>query len=84
MPCMSPDTLKYFGVTLYGNGWQTALAKKLEVDPKTIHAWAEGRTKIPKHIALAVGVLSESEESVLSRDFPRESTITPPQLTKPD
>lgn len=44
---MQPDTLLRLGPLLFGSGWKTALAERLDVNHRTVERWGAGRTAIP-------------------------------------
>jgi len=39
--------LREIGVTLYGNGWESQVAKDLAVDPRFVRRWLNGTSVIP-------------------------------------
>lgn len=51
---MNPKQLKDAGEKLYGYGWQTKLAKDLNVDGSTVRRWVSGAVPIPGPVAAAV------------------------------
>ena len=48
---MSPDLLRDAGEALYGDQWQAALARDLEVSDRTMRRWAAGDFSIPPTLA---------------------------------
>ncbi|SPL72669.1 helix-turn-helix domain-containing protein [Acinetobacter stercoris] len=44
---MTPEQLQLAGSLLYGNQWQTDLARALEIDSRRIRDWLSGRRPIP-------------------------------------
>ena len=51
---MTPHDLKELGQSLYGWGWQTALANELELSPRQIRRYVSGEDPIPKSVELAL------------------------------
>ena len=45
---MTPAELKKAGEALYGPRWQTALARALGVNARTVRRWAYGDRRIPE------------------------------------
>lgn len=50
---MTPNQLRQAGELLYGNQWQSDLARALEVDARRVRDWLQERRPIP------IGVKSE-------------------------
>nr|WP_088256986.1 adhesin [Fimbriiglobus ruber] len=48
---MTPEELRTAGETLFGQKWQTALARVLPVNPRTVRRWLSGDRKIHPAIA---------------------------------
>jgi hypothetical protein len=46
-PQLSLDLFKDACEMLYGPGWQSALARELEVSVRTVHRWARGKAVMP-------------------------------------
>lgn len=61
MNTLSSDELRAAGESLYGNRWQTALARRLCVDPSTVRRWLAG-APIPGIAAVAISLLKELKE----------------------
>jgi len=55
---MTPAELHKLGKKLYGDNWQTALARALQVNPRTVRRWAAGDTEIPGPVEVAVRALA--------------------------
>lgn len=53
---MTPEQLRQAGELLYGNQWQSDLARALEVDARRVRDWLQERRPIP------VGVKTEIVE----------------------
>ena len=54
---MTPTELRAAGEALYGARWQTALARALRVDARTVRKWAAGDRAIPGPAEVAIGLL---------------------------
>jgi hypothetical protein len=48
---MSPETLAAAGEALFGERWQSALARELDVADRTVRRWAAGDSPIPDGLA---------------------------------
>ena len=44
---MTKDDLRDCGRTLFGERWQTALARALRVNPSTVRRWVSGAIPVP-------------------------------------
>jgi DNA-binding transcriptional regulator YdaS (Cro superfamily) len=44
---MTTDELKTAGRTLYGYGWQSKMARDINVNPTTVRRWVSGRIPVP-------------------------------------
>lgn len=55
---MTPTELARLGKKLYGVRWQTALARTLQVNPRTVRRWAAGEWPVPEPVAIAVRALA--------------------------
>ena len=51
---MTPDDLREAGKKLFGYGWQTRLAKELEVDRRTVRRWVSGAVPIPGTVKVVI------------------------------
>jgi len=45
---MTPDLLRQFGEALFGERWQTPLARDLGVAERTMRYWVAGKFAIPE------------------------------------
>ena len=54
IPRMTPDDLQVAGKKLFGYGWQTRLARELDVTSRTVNRWAAGAVPIPGPVKVAV------------------------------
>ena len=50
MPSLTPTTLEALGKALYGPGWQSALARDLDITPRAVRHWMAGAHKVPKDV----------------------------------
>jgi len=48
---MTPDELAEIGQRLYGKRWQTALARRIKVDARTVRRWLKGDREIRPQVA---------------------------------
>lgn len=60
---MTPDMLKDTCLTLYGWGWQSALARELGMSSRQIRRYASGRDPIPRTVELAIAHLKSAHQS---------------------
>ena len=56
-PDLTPEDLDRRGRAVYGEDWQSALARRLRVDPRTVRRWKAGDRAIPDWLDWAVGIL---------------------------
>jgi len=63
-PAMPPDKLAAVGRALYGDRWQTSLARDLNVTDRTMRRWLVGESPIPDGIEgeLKQALIKRSEE----------------------
>lgn len=54
---MTPEQLKARAVLIYGAEWQSALARRVAVDARTVRRWKAGDRDIPGWLEWALGVL---------------------------
>lgn len=54
---MTPADLEARAVPLYGSAWQSALARRIRVDARTVRRWKAGDREIPEWVEWAMGVL---------------------------
>jgi hypothetical protein len=55
---MTTDEFREHGETVYGYGWQTALARSLDVSSRTVRRWAAGESPIPAGVASNLAAMS--------------------------
>ena len=58
---MTPDELEARASAIYGREWQTALARRVRVDARTVRRWKAGDREIPGWVEWALGVLERHE-----------------------
>lgn len=54
---MTPTDLEARASAIYGREWQTALARRLSVDARTVRRWKAGERGIPGWLEWAIGVI---------------------------
>jgi hypothetical protein len=59
---MTPSELEERGSALYGRDWQTRLAERIRVEPRTVRRWKAGDRDIPDWADWALGVLERHED----------------------
>lgn len=65
---MERDELKAIGRELYGgHGWQTQMAKELQVDGSTVRRWISGASCIPGPAAVALRLLRDEHRRTAGR-----------------
>ena len=63
---MNTETLINVGLSLYGTQWQSALARDLRVNDRTIRRWASGFTTVPDRIAAELATIAAGRHDELS------------------
>lgn len=59
---MTPDELEQAGRLLFGDVWQTALARALRTTPRTVRRWAAGDAPIPGPAQVAIEMLVQAHQ----------------------
>lgn len=54
---MTPKQLEKAGRDLYGEQWQTALARRIGVDDRTVRRWFAGDRAIPAPVAHLIALI---------------------------
>jgi hypothetical protein len=67
---MTSGQLRHYGYKIYGNQWQTAVAKQLKVSPRLVRYWLAEKYAIPEKYS----VLIESRIATGSWDAPDDPT----------
>lgn len=58
---MSPADLELRASALYGEDWQSPLARRVRVDTRTVRRWKSGERAVPDWLEWAIGVLERNE-----------------------
>lgn len=61
---MTASDLAFAGRKLHGHRWQTALARTLRVDVRTVRRWAAGERQVPATAELLIVVLLDSSDAM--------------------
>lgn len=56
---MTPTDLERRCRALYGSEWQTALARRIHVESRTVRRWKAGDRKIPAWLPVMIGLLEQ-------------------------
>lgn len=59
---MTPQELQSRACALYGERWQTALARRVGVAPRAMRYWTTGERQIPDWLGWAIGILERHPE----------------------
>lgn len=54
---MTPAELERRAVALFGSDWQSALARRIRVDPRTVRRWKAGDREIPEWLDVMLELL---------------------------
>lgn len=54
---MTPDELERRGAALYGDEWQSPLARRIRVDARTVRRWKAGEREIPEWLDVLLSLL---------------------------
>jgi len=57
---MTVAELRAIGPEVFGYGWQTAIARALGVDPRTVRRWVSGGVPIPGSAAVALRLMHKA------------------------
>lgn len=71
---MTPDLLRECGEALYGQQWQSALARDLQVADRTVRRWAAGDFGMPPSLGVELRQLlnkRRAELDALCRGWPK-------------
>lgn len=58
---MTTEEFRAVGLALFGRGWQTRMAERFHVAPRTVRKWASGERAIPERIEQAIMQLANPE-----------------------
>lgn len=64
---LTPDDLSRIGIALYGEYWQTPLARYLKVADRTVRRWFAGENAIPDTLPDELVVLCREHAAKLQR-----------------
>ncbi|NDY73489.1 transcriptional regulator [Desulfobacter hydrogenophilus] len=64
---MGPKELRKSGEALFGQRWQTDLARALDVDSRRIRQWIKGERPLPKTIDLDILALLKQRQQKISQ-----------------
>ena len=64
---MTIEQLEQAGQLLYGNLWQSALARALDVDNRTVRRWVSGESAIKQSIAQEIIELLKNNQSQINQ-----------------
>lgn len=56
---MTPADLEHRASALYGDEWQSALARRIRVDARTVRRWKAGDRAIPDWLDVMLGLLEQ-------------------------
>jgi DNA-binding transcriptional regulator YdaS (Cro superfamily) len=56
---VTSDELRQAGRKLFGDRWQTAMARRLRVDPSTVRRWVSGKVRVPNTAEEALKLMIE-------------------------
>ena len=56
---MTPADLERRCVALYGSDWQTALARRVRVDARTVRRWKAGDRSVPEWLDVMLDLLEQ-------------------------
>lgn len=59
---MTPEDLQTRASALYGDDWQSPLARRVRVDARTVRRWKAGEREIPAWLEWAIGILERYPE----------------------
>lgn len=57
---MTPADLERRAAVLYGPDWQTALARRIRVDARTVRRWKAGDRAIPEWLDVMLSLLERA------------------------
>ena len=63
-PRMDVEELKRVGHDLFGNSWQTRLARALGIDSSTVRRWISSNIPMPGYVEAFLAVMGERQEAL--------------------
>lgn len=58
---MTPTELETRAAAMYGADWQSQLARRIDVDARTVRRWKAGDREIPGWVDVVLGLLERHE-----------------------
>lgn len=58
---MTKEELQTRAAAIYGDDWQSPLARRVRVDARTVRRWKAGDREIPDWLEWAIGILERHE-----------------------
>lgn len=56
---MTPTELERRASAMYGADWQSPLARRIRVDPRTVRRWKAGEREIPEWLDVLLSLLEK-------------------------
>jgi DNA-binding transcriptional regulator YiaG len=56
---MTPTELEWRASAMYGQDWQSPLARRIRVDPRTVRRWKAGEREIPEWLDVLLSLLEK-------------------------
>jgi hypothetical protein len=81
---MENDEFKRVGEDLFGQGWQTRLARALGVDGSTVRRWVGSAVPVPPQIAAFLDLLGSRQEARGALVFAMQGLSQPLAVSVPD
>lgn len=74
---MDTETFRRLGEDLFGNGWQSRMARALGVDGSTVRRWIGSTMQIPPQISAYLRMMAQRQEARGALVFERQALGTP-------
>jgi hypothetical protein len=62
------ERLETVGRAMYGDNWQSRLARDLEVDPRTVRFWLSRKRPVPQHVGAQLRLALDAHVKWLRSD----------------
>lgn len=72
---LTVEEFRALGLALYGYGWQSALARALGVNSRTVQRWSGAETPLPDWLEGKIRQLMGGEDQPIRLDRPRDEWI---------